>query len=145
MPFVPPFSDTVKWLTYCQLYWAQRNTLNSNYEYLILFGQKKSPALQSDTRNASEKNNRLKCVSVTLRKVERCMKWHILNFERTQRIIAEDFRAYTCFANTFWSPKIPSFHVLLVSVVKEDTTEQRLQSSITLFQDGFVQMLDHVP
>lgn len=31
------------------------------------------------------------------------MTHDLLNFERTQRIIAEDSRAYTCFANTFWS------------------------------------------
>lgn len=73
----------------------------------------------------------------------------LLNFERTQRIIAEDstyFRPYTCFANRRSDHRrIPPFHVLLVLVVKEETTEQRLQSSIILFQDGFVQLLDNLP
>lgn len=74
-----------------------------------------------------------------LRNVERWMKWHVLlNFKRTQRIIAEDstyFRPYTCFANKHSDHrKIPPFHVLLVLVVKEETTEQRLQSSVTFFR-----------
>lgn len=63
----------------------------------------------------------------------------LLNFERTHRIIAENstyFRPYTCFANKHSDhSKVPPFYVLLVLVIKEETTEQRLQSSVILFHD----------
>lgn len=138
IPCVPPFSDTVKWLMYCQLYWAQSKTLNSTYdEYLVLFGQEKCPALQSDTRNTFWEKQQ---TEVGLGDSERSGKMYemthcLLNSERTQRIIAEDstyFRCDSCFTNKFCS----LFHVLLVLVVKEETTVQRLQSSITLFSNA---------